>query len=402
MKTFKIHNFGCRTNKYESEVYAGQLHALGLVAEEDESLADIHIINSCYVTKEAEKQAHSKVKELLRKNKKIYVTGCASGIFKDEENLIVIPNNEKEGLVKKIFPLSEEPFEIKNFSQTRAFIKIQDGCNSFCSYCTIPLKRGRSRSRKILDILKEVRALAERGFKEIVLTGINVGDFEDGEKKLPELILEIEKIRGIERIRISSIHPHQVDKRLQDTIIKSEKVCPSMHISLQSGSNDILKKMNRMYKIEEFLDLVAVLKKKNNFTFTTDIIVGFPEETEEDFLGSVNVVNEVGFAKVHIFPYSKRPYTKAAFLPEVPPEIISERKKRLSAFAEKKAFELREKYLGKKLMVLLEEKQVGKYIFGHSDNFLPVKVINENFSRNDLLEVELFENCRDCLIGKKT
>lgn len=401
-KTFKIHNFGCRTNKYESQAYSDQLEDMGLIAEEDDSLVDIHIVNTCSVTQSAEKEAILKVKDLRKKSGEIYLTGCASNIFKDDfKELIVIPNSEKEELVKKIFPQSDLSFNVKNFSQTRAFIKIQDGCDNFCSYCIIPLARGRSRSRKIEDILEEIKALVKKGFKEVVITGINVGDFRDGNYSLSDLVQEVDKINGLERIRISSIHPDQVDEKLQKAIIFGSKLCPSMHISLQSGSDEVLKKMNRKYKIQDFLNLAASLKRKNNFTFTTDIIVGFPEETEEDFEKSLRLVEMMEFAKVHVFPYSKRPNTKAAGLSQISPSVINERKKRLLQVTEKKAFDLRQKYLGQKVKVLLEEKQDEKYIFGHSDNFLPIKVINENFSKNDLIEVVLFENTNNNLIGKK-
>jgi threonylcarbamoyladenosine tRNA methylthiotransferase MtaB len=401
-KTFKIHNFGCRTNKYESQAYADQLEDIGLIAEEDDNLVDIHIVNTCSVTQSAEKEAILKVKDLKKKSGQIYLTGCASNIFKDDfKELIVIPNSEKEELVKKIFPEADLSFNVKSFSQTRAFIKIQDGCDNFCSYCIIPLARGRSRSRKMEDILEEIKGLVKKGFKEVVITGINVGDFRDGIYSLSDLVQEVDKINGLERIRISSIHPDQVDEKLQKAIIFGSKICPSMHVSLQSGSDEVLKKMNRKYKIQDFLNLAASLKRKNNFTFTTDIIVGFPEETEEDFKKSLSLVEMMEFAKVHVFPYSKRPNTKAASLTQISPLIINERKKRLLQMAGKKAFDLRQKYLGQKMKVLLEEKHDEKYIFGHSDNFLPIKVVNENFSKNDLIEVVLFENTNNNLIGKK-
>jgi threonylcarbamoyladenosine tRNA methylthiotransferase MtaB len=405
-KTFKIHNFGCRTNKYESQVYTDQLLELGLKQEESDELVDIHIINSCSVTKKAEKECLLKVKELLREERsEVFFTGCATIFLKQTlDRLHVVANKEKETLVNAIFPEFKQAFQVKNFSQTRAFIKVQDGCDGFCSYCIIPLVRGRSRSRKMEDILSEIRGLVEKGFKEVVITGINVGDFLDGENGLADLIEKVDEIKGLERIRVSSIDPNQIDERLENVIINGSKTAPSMHLSLQSGSNDVLKRMNRKYRVEDFYKVVESLKrKKSDFTFTTDVIVGFPGETDADFEKSLKAVEEIKFAKVHVFPYSRRPDTAAAnFLSQISPEIIKKRKDLMLESAQKEAFNLREKYVGKRLMVLIEEKQNSNYIFGHSENFLPVQVINGNFSRNDLIEIEVLKNSNEGLIGKKT
>lgn len=404
-KTFKVHNFGCRTNKYESQVYTDQLLELGLKQEERDELVDIHVINSCCVTKKAEKECLLKVKDLLKvKTAKVFFTGCATIFFKQNlDRLYIVANKDKETLVNAIFPEFNQNFSVKNFSQTRAFIKVQDGCDGFCTYCIIPLVRGRSRSRKMEEILSEIHGLVEKGFKEVVITGINVGDFFDGKNRLADLIEKVDEIKGLKRVRISSIDPNQIDERLENIILNGSKTSPSMHISLQSGSNDVLKRMNRKYRIEDFYKVVERLKaKKSDFTFTTDVIVGFPGETEEDFEKSLKAIDEIKFAKVHVFPYSRRPDTLAAnFTPQISSDVLKKRKERMIEKSEREAFNLRQRFVGKKLKVLLEEKQDSNYIFGHSENFLPVNVINENLLRNDLIEIEVLENTQEGLIGKK-
>ena len=409
-KKFKLHTFGCRTNRYESQAIIDQMQEIGYELVDIDP--DIHIVNTCFVTKKAGKTALIRVKQLLASsfNSKIFITGCASSLFEDmnSSRIVVVSNSEKEKLISYIWTYEKikiPSFRIKNFiGQTRAFIKIQDGCNNFCSYCIVPFVRGRSYSRPIKDIYEEVKEIVESGFKEIVLTGINIGDYRDNEKRLSDLIIEFYKIKGLERIRLSSIDPYQIDEKLKRVILQSKKVCPSLHISLQSGSDRILKKMNRKYSTEDFLEIVSYFKSKNeNFTFTTDIIAGFPSETEDDFKKSLKIIEEVKFAKVHIFPYSKRKGTLADKFSEVIPEkIINKRKKILLNFAEKTALDLRKKYIGKKMKVLLENKSNDNFFSGHSDNFLNIKVKNDNFCKNDLIEVEIIKNTPDGLIGKKT
>jgi threonylcarbamoyladenosine tRNA methylthiotransferase MtaB len=290
--------------------------------------------------------------------------------------------------------LGELPeFSITQFAaHTRAFVKVQDGCNSFCSYCIIPYVRGRSRSRPIEEILREIEELVKNGYKEIVLTGINIGDFEDKGVQLAGLVKLVDQM-PIDRLRISSIDPDEVNDELMETVCFGQKTCHSMHVVLQSGSNAILKRMNRKYTRQIFLNTVDRLKEAApDFTFTTDVIVGFPGETESDFQETLAVMEQVKFAKVHMFPYSVRQRTKAALFPEkVTQEVMNERKSRVLRLAEKMAYELRESYVGKKVSVLTEEAN-----FGHTANFLPVLV---EAKANQIVEVVLKSNSEKGLIA---
>lgn len=404
-KKFKVVTLGCRTNQYESQGYTDQLKAMGYAQAGEEEFAELCIVNTCTVTEGADRSSRHEIRQLARENPgaKIVVTGCLAERKPEELQKIggvslVVSNKDKEKLLEQVFPEEEIPeFSIKNFeAHTRAFVKVQDGCNSFCTYCIIPYVRGRSRSRPMDDVLKEVRGLVENGYKEVVLTGINIGDFEDGSLRLADLVRAVDKVEGLQRVRVSSIDPDEVDENLADAILNGKITCPSMHIVLQSGSNVILKRMNRKYTREIFVETVEKLKAaRPDFTFTTDIIVGFPGESERDFEDTIEMMEKVHFAKVHMFPFSPRERTRAALYPNrVPEQIIQERKQRVLRVAEKHAFVLRAQYVGTKRKVLFEE--TGR---GHTDNFLSVKV-DSSVKANDLLEVELIGNEPDALIGR--
>ena len=248
MKKYKVVTLGCRTNQYESQAFLDQLKKQGYEEASDGDRADLCIVNTCTVTQSADKRSLYQIRKLARdyNPSKLVVTGCLAERSKKELEALpevtdVIPNRKKEELLPTVFPEMEWPeFRIERFeAHTRAFVKIQDGCNSYCSYCVIPFVRGRSRSKKMLDILQEIDSLVENGYKEVVLTGINIGDF--GPERLSDLVRQVDKVEGLERIRISSIDPDEVDDDLLDAVINGEKTCPSMHIVLQSGSNMTLK-----------------------------------------------------------------------------------------------------------------------------------------------------------------
>lgn len=411
-KTFKIVTLGCRTNQYESQAYADQLLEMGYEPALEEQKADLCIVNTCTVTESADSSSRHKIRALARENPgaEIVVTGCLAERAPEALTQIsgvtrVVSNKDKEALLSLLYPEEMVPaFKTKSFEgHTRAFVKVQDGCNSFCTYCIIPYVRGRSRSRRLEEILEEIQGLVDSGFKEVVLTGINIGDFDgatrEGEPacRLKDLVKAVDSLPGLERIRISSIDPDEVDEDLLEAVILGKKTCPSMHVVLQSGSNLILKRMNRKYTKEIFLETVERLKKANpDFTFTTDVIVGFPGETERDFLDTLEVISAVKFAKVHMFPYSERKRTKAATYPDkVSPEVISERKQRLLRLAEKVSFDLRHQFIGKVMTVLLEndETTMPGYIGGHTSNFLQVFVPKkEGRVAGSLISVTLIEN----------
>lgn len=407
-KKFKITTLGCRTNQYESQGYLDQLKGMGFVLAAEDEKADLCVVNTCTVTAEADKSSKAKIRQLLRDNPegKVVVTGCLvenSEKVRDDllglsPNVQIVRNLEKEELVAQVFPEEEVPeFLISGFeAHTRAFVKVQDGCNSFCTYCIIPYTRGRSRSRPVPEILDEIRGLVKNGYKEVVLTGINIGDFDGGGgARLHELVREVDQIDCLERIRISSIDPDEVDDDLAASVLQSKKTCPSMHVVLQSGSNVVLKRMNRKYTQQMFLDCVEKMKKANpDFTFTTDVIVGFPGETDRDFQDTLDLVEQVQFAKVHMFPYSDRPRTRACNYPnKVPPEVMRERKEKLLMAADRAAFRLRQNFVGRTMKVLTEETGIG-----HTENFLKVKLM-QDIPRNEIKEVYLKENTEEGFIG---
>lgn len=418
-KKFKIISLGCRTNQYESQAYHDQLVALGYTVAENDEEAEVCIVNTCTVTESADSSSRHAIRQLARENKgaKLLVTGCFAErqpqVVRAFEGVThVVGNSEKDQLLANVFPEIDLPeFSIKHFdARTRAFVKIQDGCNSFCTYCIIPYVRGRSRSRIVPDILQEVETLISNGYKEIVLTGINIGDFDGGVAKeeppvrLAELVRLVDRVPGLERLRISSIDPDEVDDDLADAVLNGSKTCPSMHIVLQSGSNVILKRMNRKYTRQIFFETIDRLRAANpDFTFTTDIIVGFPGETEADFADTLEVMQQVKFAKVHMFPYSDRPRTRSALMPnKVSQEIMKDRKQAVLRLAEQLSFELRHRFLNRRMLVLTENREEHRplEIAGHTSNFLPVWVQSETLVSNQIVEVELIENTPNGLIGK--
>lgn len=401
-KRFRLATLGCRTNQYETQAYRDQLLQLGFVEAKEGEEADLCIVNTCTVTESADRSSRHQIRQLKRQNQnaQVVVTGCLAERRPDLVHKIggvsaVIPNKEKEGLIASLFPNEDVPeFSIKHFeAHTRAFVKVQDGCNAFCTYCIIPYVRGRSRSRSIEDVVKEVEDLVESGYQDIVITGINVGDFEAG---LGNLMRAVDQVEGVRRVRLSSIDPDEVDDDLMDAVLNGKNTCHSLHIVLQSGSNVVLKRMNRKYTRQIFLETIERLRHaSSDFTFTTDVIVGFPGETESDFEETLEVMRDVQFAKVHMFPYSRRERTRAALYPnQIPQAVMDERKAKVLQLAEEQAYQLREQYIGRKMTVLTENNQSG-----HTENFLTVLLPEGKYPTNHLVEVKLVENTPEGLIG---
>jgi len=383
---------------------------MGYAPASDGEKADLCIVNTCTVTESADSSSRHQIRSLLKEhpNAKVTVTGCMAEsaselLHQMDQRIQIVPNAQKERLIDQIFPEEENlpEFNIEAFdAHTRAFVKVQDGCNSYCTYCIIPYVRGRSRSRQIKEIVKEVEGLVANGYKEVVITGINVGDF-DGGGTLADLVRAIDAVEGLKRLRISSIDPDEIDEDLADAVIHGKTTCPSMHIVLQAGSNVVLKRMNRKYTKQIFIDTVERMVRKNpDFTVTTDIIVGFPGETEGDFAETLDLITQVKFAKVHMFPYSPRKRTRAALYPnKIPHDVIRQRKQELLRLAEKTAFELRERFVGRTMQVLLESETKAGYISGHTANFLRVWVPIGDHKQNDLIDVKLVSNEPDGLVG---
>jgi len=404
MKRYKIITLGCRTNQYESQALSGQLQKRGYWRASANEKVEVGIVNTCSVTQSADRRSLYQIKKLEREHRPdtLVVTGCSAEKFKEIPAIThLIPNAKKEVLLPSVFPEEKWPkFQIEKFEgHTRAYVKIQDGCNSFCRYCVIPFVRGPSRSRGIGDILDEVTLLVEGGYKEVVLTGVNIGDFgSDHTPKVSvsKLVRQLEQVEGLRRIRVSSINPNEVDDEMVEVLLSGKKICPSLHLVLQTGSNRILERMRRPYTKQDFLEVTRkLLREDADFSFTTDVIVGFPGETEKDFQETSDLIKEVGFAKVHIFPYSDRPKTGASRMADkVEGGVICERKQRLHAVVERVAFQSRNRYIGREFEILLESNHRG-----YTKHFLPVSVSANGLRANEMIRVKCAKNSKEGLIG---
>ncbi|AFS21203.1 tRNA (N(6)-L-threonylcarbamoyladenosine(37)-C(2))-methylthiotransferase MtaB [Chlamydia psittaci] len=413
--TFKLVCLGCRVNQYEIQSYRDQLNFLGYREITDPEVpCDLCIVNTCAVTGSAESSGRHAVRQVCRQNPGAFlvVTGCLGEADKEffnslDRQCLLVSNKEKHLLMEKIFPSIQDlpEFRIRSFSgKSRAFIKVQDGCNSFCSYCIIPYLRGRSRSRPVQEILEEISGLVTQGYREVVIAGINVGDYQDQGKSLAYLISQVDEIPGIERIRISSIDPEDVQDDLRDILLSGKHTCHSSHLVLQSGSNAILKRMNRKYSRGDFLDCVDALRSVDpQYAFTTDVIVGFPGETDQDFEETLRIVEDVGFIKVHIFPFSPRERTKAyTFSSQLPVSVINERKKHLAHVAREVAHREQMRRIGDTLSVLVERVD-GGFAYGHSSYFDMVGFPADpsEVSVNTLIDVRIESVEEDVLKGKR-
>jgi len=359
---FRIYTFGCKTNQYDSE-YLRRVLVNSMEEASDREAPDVIIVNTCSVTHIAERKARTLIRHLLRTYPKarIIVTGCyAERDPKGIENLgalTVVGNRDKERLYKLFSPNSSpKVLPVEKEKRIRAFVKIQDGCDDFCSYCIVPYVRGPVRSRNTREILDEIKALADLGYPEIVLTGIHIGRFEDDRIRLPDLVRLIHReTPSIKRIRLSSLEPQEVDRGIIELFREIPNLCPHIHLVAQSGSNKVLRDMKRRYTREEYLSLVEEFRSvRDDIEFTTDIIVGFPSEEERDFEDTISLVKEVEFIKVHIFPFSPRPGTEAFNLRQIDKRIVRERETRLRDVSLDVAFNRLRRLVGENLEILVE------------------------------------------------
>lgn len=412
MKKVALHNLGCKVNSYEIDVMQQMLQKNGYQIVEFEQKADIYIVNTCSVTSIADRKS----RQMLHKAKKnnpdsiVVAVGCyvqtgTEAILKDEGIDLAIGNNKKKDLVEileqflcekgmhtedktlhdtTIIDINhtkeyEEMTLEQTAEHTRAYIKIQDGCNQFCTYCIIPYARGRVRSRKKEDIVAEIKGLVERGYKEVVLTGIHISSYgtDFGQAGLLDLVRTIQEMEGLHRIRLGSLEPRIVTEEFATELAKLSKVCPHFHLSLQSGSLNTLKRMNRHYTPGEYLKGVEELRKAfKNPAITTDVIVGFPGETEEEFEETRQFLENINLYEMHIFKYSIRKGTIAAKMPDqVPDQIKAERSDVLLEMEERQSREYRELYIGCEVSVLFEEEKeiLGEsYQIGHTKQYVKV------------------------------
>lgn len=412
MKKAALHNLGCKVNAYETEAMQHLLEEAGYEIVPFTQKADVYVINTCSVTNMADRKS----RQMLHKAKKnnpdsiVVATGCyvqtsEKEVLNDLSVDIVIGNDRKHDLVRLLDEYSldsvndtvddindgkhdfEELFIDQTKEHTRAFIKVQDGCNQFCSYCIIPYARGRVRSRRFENVIAEVERLAANGFKEVVLTGIHLSsygvDFEEATGLL-ELIQAVNAVKGIERIRLGSLEPKIVTEHFASELSKLDKICPHFHLSLQSGCDATLKRMNRKYTTKEYERGCELLRKYFvHPAITTDVIVGFPGETEEEFEQTEAYLEHIHFYEMHIFKYSKRKGTRAAVMPDqIDEQIKAARSEKLIALGHDMSKEFRKFYIGKNEEVLFEEKAVigdKEYFVGYTKEYVKVaKETDEN------------------------
>ena len=384
---FSILTFGCKVNSYESEFMKEQLLKNNYIYNDDYKTSDIVIVNTCSVTNTADNKCKKMIRDVRRDNQKAILMVCGCTAENKRETLndldidILIGSSEKYIKCYNTKKLEFEDMEVKEFNDlTRAYVKIQDGCNNYCAYCIIPYVRGNIRSKEFSEVIEEVKNLVNKGHKEIVFTGINTGAYgkETGKYDLTDLIREVSKIEQLERIRISSIEITEITDKFIEELRNNKKLCGHLHVSLQSGSEKILKLMNRKYTKEEYLTKINKIREaRPNINLTTDVIVGFPGETEEDFKECIMFCKEVSFSKIHVFPYSVREGTKAALMDkQVPNNIKKERARELIKIDEELQLKYNQKFVSEVVNVLIEEVKDGISI-GHTENFLKVIIRKE-------------------------
>lgn len=430
MKTIAFITLGCKVNQYESNAMAQKFIENGYELIEDENIsADIYIINTCTVTNMSDRKSRQMLRRVKEKNKNAIVVavGCYAQVAKDDlekipEIDLVLGNNEKADILKYVNDYilenkkelkMEDVLQTKEFvefgditftEKTRAVIKVQDGCDRYCSYCIIPYARGRVRSRKPENIISEINKIAKKGIKEVVITGIHIAsygkDFKDN-YRLIDLLEDLNEIDGIERIRLGSLEPLLITEEFMERLVKLEKVCHHFHLSLQSGCDETLKRMNRRYSTEEFRNIVNILRRfYQDVVLTTDIIVGFPGETEQEFEKTCEFLKEIKFYKMHVFKYSPRKGTKAASMPnQIDGNIKEERSKKLIEISSENERYYNNKYIGKEIEVLFEEKKNGTY-HGHTKNYLLVYCEADENLENKIVKVKCKEAFDDHLVAE--
>lgn len=425
-----FYTLGCKVNQYETNGMIQAFLEKGYKIVDFTEKSDIYIINTCTVTSISDKKSRQMIRRTKQLNPEAIVVavGCYAQVAKDKLEEIkdidlILGISEKTEIIKYVEEEIKErnpktyisdvmhqkqfvDFGSVNYTdKNRVAIKVQDGCNQFCTYCIIPYARGRIRSRKIENVKKEVEDLAQKGIKEIVITGIHVASYgRDLEENigLIDLLEEINKIDGIERIRLSSLEPTLITEEFVKRLSKLAKICDHFHLSLQSGCNETLKRMNRHYTTEDFKKATELLRKTYpNVALTTDIIVGFPGETEEEFNITYDFLKEINFYKMHVFKYSPRHGTKAEKMPnQIDGNIKEERSKKLIELSDKNEINQNKRYINKNLDVLIEEFEEG-YYKGHTTNYIMVKIQeNTNNLQNKIVTVKIIDNEGIDLIGK--
>lgn len=427
MKKAAFYTLGCKVNQYETEAIKEAFKKSGYMVVDFKEKADVYVVNTCSVTHLSDRKSRQVMRRAKQINKDavLVVCGCYAQTAPKEvaeipDADIIVGNGEKNRILElvedfyssgRIIDVSDIEKE-KEFSETslssfdsrcRAYIKVQDGCRQFCSYCIIPYARGPIRSRKAENVIAEARRLAKNGFCEIVLTGIHLASYgiDTKTESLTDLIISLHKINGIKRIRLGSLEPNVVNNKFIDSLPLMPKLCPQFHIALQSGSDSVLHRMNRKYTTEKFAQYIERIKGyMPNVAITTDVMVGFPGETDEEFCESLKFVESCGFSKVHVFPYSPRKNTPAAaYKNQVPAEIKEKRAKLMQNLADKLFADYLKKQKGKTLNVLFEQEENGEFI-GHTEDFCPVYVKTGKDLKNKILPVKILDYENNRLFGE--
>ena len=428
MKKAALHNLGCKVNAYETEAMQQMLEEAGYEIVPFSEKADVYVINTCSVTNMADRKSRQMLHRAKKRNPDaaVVAAGCYVQTKENEAKCdeaidILIGNNQKKELVERLDAFfagrgekveavvdinhEKQAFEELTLDHaaehTRAFIKVQDGCNQFCSYCIIPYARGRVRSRNVQNVLEEVKRLAASGYQEVVLTGIHLSSYGlDCGESLLHLIQMVHQVEGIRRIRLGSLEPRIVTETFAEELAKMEKICPHFHLSLQSGCDETLKRMNRRYDTAEYREKCEILRRAfTNPAITTDVIVGFAGETEEEFAQTKSFLEEIGFYEMHIFKYSRRAGTRAAVMPnQVSDQIKAKRSDVLLELEKRQSLDYRKSFLGKEEEVLLEEETKVDgvtYLTGYTKEYVKVAYPAEIGARNMLVRGQLVEMLTD-------
>lgn len=426
MKSFYITSLGCKVNSYEIDAISDDLIASGYELK-DELTAEYIIVNTCCVTNTAASKSRQKINSIHKNNPNanIIVMGCYAQGFEDEvrqlEGVKLIIGTNKRSQIKQYLETLQQQIslisDIKEFKEyenifinskhenTRAYLKIQDGCNNFCSYCIIPYVRGTIKSRDKDEVIQEAKRLINLGYKEIVLTGIHTGSYgkDLDNYTFSMLVKELLELEGLYRLRISSIEESEIDDDLIDLLIHNEKLAKHLHIPLQAGSDHVLKLMNRKYDLNTYINNVLVIKNKiADIAITTDIIVGFPQESDQDFIDTINTCKKINFSKIHVFPFSSRKGTVASKLSgQINGNIKKQRAKQLLNLSDELSYNYNKSYIDKYVDVLIEEK-VDNYYVGHTTNFIKV-LIESNYplKRNTIRKVKVINSFKDYVIARE-
>lgn len=424
MRSVGVLTLGCKVNTYESEFVINELQKAGYLIKDFEDICDVYIINTCTVTNSSDSKSRKMIRQAIRRNPNACVVamGCfiaANPEFSEDGLDIIIGNKDKSKIVelldeyfsKKEILRKQYVGRLKEFEdmyitefpgRTRAFVKIQDGCDNFCTYCIIPFVRGKCRSKEEDKVVEEVTSLIKNGYREIVLTGIHTGSYGvDLETNFAHLLRRLIEIKGLDRLRISSIEATELNEEVLDVLRNSTVLVDHLHIPIQAGSNPILKAMNRKYDLDYFKNKIEEIREiRPNISISTDVIVGFPGESRELFLETINTCREIGFSKLHVFPYSERRGTASARIDgKIDGGEKKNRARQLIEVSEELEINYMNKFINKEVEVLIEEVIDG-YSYGHTGNFLHVKIKGE-YPHNEMITVTIKDIEYPYCIGEK-